>query len=159
MHFIALAAMALSAAASSLAAQEISALDAVARAMGGKDRVLAVRTLIVEGHGELLFFGQTHTPDAKTAITVTAFQRAYDFANHRWALEQTRESRYLTPVPPPLRVRIGLDGEVGYSVVGDGAMARASAAVAADRSAELSASSHLPCRPRAEDSQAQSLGW
>jgi glyoxylase-like metal-dependent hydrolase (beta-lactamase superfamily II) len=113
------------------------ALDAVAQAMGGKARVLGIRTLLVEGSGTVLFFGQTLTPFAKTNITVTTFRRAYDFANRRWIAEQIRESRYLTPVPPPLRVRLGLDGDVAYNIVGDGPMARAPANVAADRSAEL----------------------
>lgn len=108
--------------------------DAVAQAMGGKERVLAVRTLVLEGTGELLFFGPTHTPDAKTQITLTGFRRSYDFVGRRWLLDQTRESRFLTPMPPPLRVRLGLDGAVGYNVPGDGDMAGTSASVATDRS-------------------------
>ena len=134
---VAVPALVLSVTSRALAAQSPSALDAVARAMGGKDRVLAVRTLIVEGTGELLYFGQTLTPYAKTTITLTAFRRSYDFANRRWMLEQTRESRYLKPVPPPLRARFGLDGNVGYNAVGDGEMARTSASVATDRSSEF----------------------
>ena len=118
-------------------AESPSALAAAANAMGGKERVLAVRTLIVEGSGELLYFGQTLTPYAKTTITLTAFRRSYDFANRRWLLDQTRESRYLTPMPPAMRVRIGLDGSVGYNIVGDGEMAPSTASVAAERAAEF----------------------
>jgi len=119
------------------AAQPPTALDDVAKAMGGKERVLAVRTLIVEGTGERLFFDQALSPYAKTNNTLTAFRRSYDFANRRLLQDETRESRYVTPMPPPLRVRGGVDGDVGYLVVGDGPMTRTSAAVAADRSAEF----------------------
>ena len=52
-----------------LHAQTAPALDAVAHAIGGKDRVLAVRTLVLEGSGTLLYFGQTRTPYAATNIT------------------------------------------------------------------------------------------
>ena len=55
------------------AAQRATALDDVAKAMGGKERVLAVRSLIVEGTGERLFFDQALSPYAKTNNTLTAF--------------------------------------------------------------------------------------
>ena len=85
MRFIELAVPVLlfSIAADAVPAQRPSALDAVAQAMGGKDRVLAVRTLVVEGSGEVLYFGQTVTPYAKTNIAVTSFRRSYDFADRR----------------------------------------------------------------------------
>ena len=66
-----------------LHSQSRSTLDAVAEAMGGKDRVLAVRTLVVEGSGELLYFNQAHTPYAKTNFTLTSVRTSYDFVNHQ----------------------------------------------------------------------------
>lgn len=120
------------AAAQPLHAQRTPTLEAVAQAMGGKDRVLAVRTLIVEGTGELLYFGQTQTPYAKTIITMMSFRRSLDFANRRWRLDQVRELRYLTPMPTPLRASFGLDGDVGYNVIGDASMDRVSASLAAN---------------------------
>jgi glyoxylase-like metal-dependent hydrolase (beta-lactamase superfamily II) len=118
-------------------AQHPSALELTARAMGGKERVLGVRTLVVEGTGELLYFGQTRTPDARTVFTVTAFKRSYDFANRRWQLDQTREARFQTPMPPPTRLRSGLDGDVGYSGPIDGPAARVPAGTVANWSAEF----------------------
>ena len=107
---------------SGVQAQSLPELDNIARAMGGKDRVLGVRTLLIEGRGDLLYFGQTYTPYANTSFAVTKLTRAYDFANRRWRFEQTREARYLNPMPPAQRIRTGLDGVVGYNVIGDAVM-------------------------------------
>jgi hypothetical protein len=53
--------------ATSLAAQNgTPALEAALQAMGGKDRVLNLRTLILQGSGTNLQFGQNHTPFAET---------------------------------------------------------------------------------------------
>lgn len=133
---VATSALALSVAGGSLTAQS-PALDAAARAMGGKDRVLAVRTLVLEGKGEQLSFGQNHTPDADTKYEVTSFRRAIDFANRRWLLDQTREPRFITAVTTPQRQRSGLDGDVAYNIAANGNMNRAGAQVATDRANEL----------------------
>lgn len=118
------------------AAQAASPLDAVARAMGGKDRVLAVRTLVLEGTGDVLNFGQNHTPYAENRFEVTSFRRSFDFASRRWFLDQTRVPRFQTANTNPQRQRFGLDGypnSVAYNVAPNGNMVRAGAPVAADR--------------------------
>jgi hypothetical protein len=134
---VATCAIALSLAGSCLLAQgTTSTLDAVASAMGGKDRVLAVRTLILEGRGENLNFGQNYTPDADTKFEVTSFKRSLDIANWRWLLDQTRVPRFVTANTAPQRQRLGLDGNLGggaYNVGNDGTMSRAAAQVSADR--------------------------
>ncbi len=116
-----------------LEAQGSATLDAVARAMGGKDRVLGVRTLILEGRGEQLNFGQNHTPSADTKYEVTSVRRVFDFANKRWYLDLTREPRFVTANMAPQRQRSGLDGDVAYNVAPNGAMSRAAAPIATDR--------------------------
>ena len=120
-----------------LEAQSRLELDAIASAIGGRGRVLAVRTLVLEGSGDLLYFGQTYTPYASTSFTVTKARRAYDFANRRWQFEQVRETRYLTHAPPAQRIRTGLDGVVGYNIIGDGAMSTVPASTSASRLDEL----------------------
>lgn len=120
-----------------LAQGSSATLDAAARAMGGKDRVLAVRTLILEGRGENLSFGQNYTPEADTKFEVTSFRRAIDFANRRWLLDQTREPRFTTAVTTPQRQRLGLDGGVAYNIAANGNMGRAGAQAATDRAHEL----------------------
>jgi len=122
----------------SLRAQGSPALELVARAMGGKDRVLAVRTIVVEGPGDNFNFGQNLTPDAALPrYEVTQSRRAIDFANKRWQLDQTREPRFLTGNAAPQRQRFGIDGDVAYNIGNDGAMARVGGQTAADRANEL----------------------
>jgi glyoxylase-like metal-dependent hydrolase (beta-lactamase superfamily II) len=126
------------------------ALDAALQAMGGRERVLAVRTLILEGTGTNLNFGQNVTPYAESQFEVTAFRRSIDFANRRWFLDQTRVPRFTTGNMNPQRQRQGLDGMpngIAYNI-GGGAppapgqqppatMTRAGAQVAADRMHEF----------------------
>ena len=106
--------------ANSLFAQS-AALDAAAQAMGGKDRVLAIRTLILEGAGDNLNFGQNLTPYAETKFEVTSFRRSFDFPNRRWFLDQTRVPRFVTGNTLPQRQRQGLDGApngIAYNIGG-----------------------------------------
>ena len=119
--------------AASSIATPTGALDAVARAMGGKDRVLGVRTLVVEGRGEQLNFGQNFTPMADTKFEVTSYRWATDFAGGRHLIDVTRVPRFVTAVTTPQRIRLGLDGTVGYGILPNGNMTRAGAQAAADR--------------------------
>lgn len=134
---VATTAIALSVTADTLGAQGTAPLDAVARALGGKDRVLAVRTLILEGRGENLNFGQNHTPDAETKFEVTSFRREIDFPNRRWLLDQTREPRFITANTAPQRQRSGVDGAVAYNIAANGNMTRVGGQAAIDRANEL----------------------
>ena len=109
------------------------ALDAVARAMGGKDRVLGVRTLVVEGRGEQLNFGQNFTPMADTKFEVTSYRWATDFPAGRHLIDVTRVPRFVTAVTTPQRIRLGLDGSVAFGILPNGNMTRANAQAAADR--------------------------
>jgi glyoxylase-like metal-dependent hydrolase (beta-lactamase superfamily II) len=101
-----------------VSAQGSPALDAALQAMGGKDRVLAIRTLVLEGTGTNLNFGQNVTPYAESQFEVTAFRRAIDYANRRWFLDQTRVPRFTTGNMNPQRQRQGLDGTIAYNVGG-----------------------------------------
>lgn len=118
-----------------LAAQS-PALDAAATALGGKDRLLAVRTLVLEGTGTQLNFGQNLTPTAETQFEVTAWRRAFDYANRRWFMDLTRVPRFTTGNMNPQRQRSGLDGApngVAYNIGNNDVMTRAGGAAAADR--------------------------
>jgi len=135
MRVVAYAFLALAIAADTARAQS-PALDAAVRAMGGRERLLAVRTLVLEGTGETLNFGQNHTPFAESRFEVTAYRRAYDFAGKRWFQDLTRVPRFTTASAAPQRLRIGLDAAtdtVGYNIGANDVMARATAQLAADR--------------------------
>ncbi len=113
-------------------------LDDVARAMGGRDRVLAVRTLVVEGRGENYNLGQNPAPEAALPrFEVTEYRRTFDFPQRRWRQEQVRVPRFTTPNTAPQRQQIALDGDVAFNILQDGRAQRVSAAAAAERLNEL----------------------
>ena len=118
-----------------LAAQS-PALDAAAAAMGGKERILAVRTLVLEGTGTQLNFGQNLTPTAETQFEVTAWRRSFDYANRRWFMDLTRVPKFTAASVAPQRQRVGLDGApdgVAYNIGNNDVMSRATGPAAADR--------------------------
>src|SRR5207249_5021303 len=107
---------------------------ATARAFGGKDRVLAVRTLAYDGTGFQLNFGQNYTPYTDTTrFEVTSYRRAMDFANNRAFTDLTREPRFVTAVTTPVRIRTGVDGDVAFNIAPTAAFTRQRANTAADR--------------------------
>jgi glyoxylase-like metal-dependent hydrolase (beta-lactamase superfamily II) len=111
-------------------------LDRVAEAMGGRANVLAVRSLVLEGTGGMLNFGQNHTPAAETKWAVTRWRRTFDFANQRWFTDLTRVPRFPSANPTPQRQRVGLDGAPGggaFNVTGAGAIVRLGGRTAVDR--------------------------
>jgi glyoxylase-like metal-dependent hydrolase (beta-lactamase superfamily II) len=113
-------------------------LDDVARAMGGRDRVLAVRTLIIEGRGENYNLGQNRTPEADLPVfEVTEYRRLYDFPQRRWRQEQVRTPRFPAGNPAPQRQRIALDDGVAFNILPDGSAQRVGSAAFLERTNEL----------------------
>jgi glyoxylase-like metal-dependent hydrolase (beta-lactamase superfamily II) len=117
---------------------ELQVVDQAANAIGGRDRILAVNTLILEGEGENYNLGQNRSPDAELPrYKVTSFRRAIDFANGRARQEQTRTPEFLTGNPAPQKQVGGIDGDVAFNVGGDGSATRAPETAGRDRKAEL----------------------
>src|SRR5438093_8024965 len=89
MTFIALVSRAtLLSVAAAIVAQPVAAqkrgatFEAVARALGGKNRVLAVRNVVVEGQGDNYNLGQNLTSDAPLPrFAVSSLRRTTDVAN------------------------------------------------------------------------------
>lgn len=118
--------------------QRAISLDDVVRVMGGRDRVVGARTLVLEGRGDNYNLGQNLTPDAPLPrFEVTEYRRAYDFPQRRWRQEQVRVPRFTTPNSAPQRTRIALDGDVAFNILPDGRAQRVGAAIATDRINEL----------------------
>src|SRR5687767_1526549 len=112
-------------------------IDEVAQAMGGRDRILAVRTLVLEGTGESYSVGQNMSPQAAPPVfAVTELRRSIDFANRRWRHEQSRVPRFPTGNTAPQRARLGYDS-VAYDILADGTVRRAAARADAERANEL----------------------
>ena len=114
-----------------------------ATALGGKERVLAVRSLVITGAGDNPNIGQNVTPDAPLNIwRVTDFTRSIDLVNGRMRLRQVRSARFPYTLATIQHQTQGIDGDVAFNVAEPGAgvtptAVRASAAVAHDRRAEM----------------------
>jgi hypothetical protein len=130
--------------------QQVASDAAVA--LGGRDRVLAVKTLTLEGGGTQYNIGQDLRPDASgQTFTVTAYRRAVDLAGGRMRLELTRVPNfaYFQGRAPQKQVQ-GLDGALGFNVGANGTATRIGDNAAADRRAEWSQHPLLAVRaPRA----------
>jgi len=114
-------------------------IDDAAEALGGAERIQAVKTLVVEGEGSNGNLGQDMSPDATgQTFTVTEYRRAIDLGSGRVRIEQTRTPNftYFQGQQPQKQV-LGLDGNVAYNVAANGTATRAADAVANDRRAEM----------------------
>jgi glyoxylase-like metal-dependent hydrolase (beta-lactamase superfamily II) len=114
-------------------------VDDAAAALGGRDRILAVKTLVLEGEGLNGNLGQDMTPEAAAqSFKVSDYRRAIDVAGLRMRIEQTRtpDFTYFQGQAPQKQIQ-GLDRDVAYNVAANGNAARASNAVAKDRLVEL----------------------
>jgi glyoxylase-like metal-dependent hydrolase (beta-lactamase superfamily II) len=131
--------LALAAAACTAAPPEQQIVNDAAAALGGRDRVLAVKTLVIEGDGTNGNLGQDMTPDATSqAFMITDYRRAIDLAGGRARTEQTRTPNftYFQGQQPQKQV-VGIDGDVGYNIAPIGTATRVPNATAKDRRVEI----------------------
>ena len=96
-----------------------------ASAMGGRERILAVKTLVVQGGGHDLNVGQSLRYDElglqSDAWQIRDYKRTYDLANTRARFEVVRAAQY--PYYQGIggeRVVQGLDGDVAFNVARTG---------------------------------------
>ncbi|HEY7288863.1 MAG TPA: MBL fold metallo-hydrolase [Vicinamibacterales bacterium] len=117
---------------------EQQVVDAAASALGGKTRILAVKTIVVEGDGTIANLGQDMTMDSSSQqFVVSGYRRAVDVANFRARTEQTRTPNFVYfQGPAPQKQIFGVDGSVGYNVAADGKATRTSGVVARDRAVD-----------------------
>jgi glyoxylase-like metal-dependent hydrolase (beta-lactamase superfamily II) len=110
-----------------------------AAALGGSDRVLAVKTLVIEGEGTQGNLGQDMRPEASgQAFNITGYRRAVDVAAGRARVEQTRTPNFaFFQGTAPQKQTLGIDGDVGYNVAANGNATRVANLVADDRRAEI----------------------
>lgn len=115
------------------------AVNQAAEALGGRDRLLGIRTLVLSGEGTQWNVGQDMTIDATgQTFAVTGYRRAMDLAGGRMRVEQTRTPNFLYfQGQAPQTQAFGLDGDVAYAVSASGGISRSSAQAAKDRFAEL----------------------
>src|SRR5262249_13285631 len=92
-----------------------------AAALGGRDRVLAVKTMLLDGAGNFVGITSLRYDDDigfRSAIEqLRDWRRAYDLANGRARFELTRMVEYPFYVgDAPTRTIQGLDGKVAFNV-------------------------------------------
>src|SRR5215467_5111499 len=117
---------------------ELRVINDAADALGGRQKVLAVKTLTIEGEGPAPNVGQNTMPDGELPVwKVTEFRRLIDIPNHRMRTTQTRTAQFLFANANTQKQDQGLDGDVAYNTGENGAATRASGAVARDRRVEL----------------------
>jgi Metallo-beta-lactamase superfamily len=110
-----------------------------ADALGGKNRIQAVRSLIMQGSGRQPNIGQNLTPDAPLPDwAVSEFKRTIDLANGRMRVEQHRVARFPFAMANDVRQNLVIDGTIAYNVdPASGNATRASQAAAADRRIDM----------------------
>jgi hypothetical protein len=113
-------------------------LDA-AEAMGGGDRVSAVRTLVLEGGGMNGAMGGSATPDTPpNRFAISEFRLALDLENDRMRLQQVRTAQFVFANATVVRQDLRLDGDVAFNVVvGRAGTQRASDAAARARRLQM----------------------
>jgi hypothetical protein len=117
---------------------EVQAIVDAANALGGRERLLAIKTLTIEGEGSAPNAGQNTMPDSELPVwKVTEFKRTIDLPNNRMRVRQVRTAQFLYANSPVQRQDQGLDGDVAYNVGGNGEARRASADAARDRHIEM----------------------
>jgi hypothetical protein len=96
-----------------------------AAALGGRERILAVKTLVIQGGGHDLNVGQSLRYDElglqSDAWQIRDYKRMYDLANARARFEAVRVAQY--PYFQGIggdRVVQGLDGDVAFNVATNG---------------------------------------
>lgn len=117
---------------------ERSLIHAAAEALGGTDRIQAVKTLIIEGHGKQPNIGQNVTPDAPLPDwNVPEFKRTIDFAHRSMRVEQHRVAEFPFSMANDVRQNMVLDGDIAYNVDAAGRAVRASAAAVRERRIDM----------------------
>jgi glyoxylase-like metal-dependent hydrolase (beta-lactamase superfamily II) len=111
--------------------------DAVA-AIGGRDRVLAVRTLTIEGYATNPNLGQQMTPESELLLwMIPDYARRLDLVNGRMELAVTRRPAF-PAVFDNARAVQRLDGDVAYNLAANQPRpARLAAQVTRDRRIEM----------------------
>jgi glyoxylase-like metal-dependent hydrolase (beta-lactamase superfamily II) len=104
-----------------------------AAAMGGRDRIMAVKTLTFEGGGHDFQVDQEYAYDEIgsrfLAYQLRDYKRTYDLANGRGRFEQVREAQAtIFNGERPQRTIQALDGDIAFDIAENGNAARVFAA-------------------------------
>src|SRR5215471_11967664 len=110
-----------------------------AAALRGRDRILAMKTVTIEGEGTTANLGQDMTMESSgQQFAISGYKRVFDVQGGRSYTEQTRTANfaYFQGQQPQKQV-FGLAGDSAYNVAPNGTATRASNAVVKDRTVEF----------------------
>ena len=120
-------------------APEQQLVNDAAAALGGAEKILAVKTLVMEGEGTQYNLGQDVLPGASgERFDVTQYRRALDVPGERARSELTRVPKFTfwQGLAPQRQIQ-GIDKAIAYNVAANGTANRVAQAAADDRRAEL----------------------
>ena len=121
-------------------------IDGAAEALGGRQRILAIKSIKIEGYGQLAYQnggGNVSTsPDAPQKwINVPEYEKIIDLENKRMRVRQRQHNAFVFAGVDGYLGRTvtiaALDGDVAYNVGADGRATRAASAAAAARRVEM----------------------
>ena len=107
-------------------------IDDAMRAVGGRARVEAVKTIVIEGTGVNYNLGQDMKPEAATQqFAISGYKRQIDVEKGGQRVEQTRTPKfaYFQGPQPQVQIQV-LDGDIGFNVGANGAATRLGTATA-----------------------------
>jgi len=121
--------------------QERKIINDAAEALGGKDRILLVKAIKVEGYGQLAYQNgggnPTGSPDAPQKwINTNGVERWFDLEHSRMRLKQRLVQDFVFAYArnmTGISVNQVLDGDIAYNVAPDGRAVRATEAAARER--------------------------
>ena len=125
---------------------EMKVIASAAEALGGKERILSVKTLRIYGYGQQAYQNGggniTASPDAPQKwVNVNGLQRVLDLEHGRMRLEQRLVQdfvfAYARNMNGDTRVNQVLDGDIAYNVGADGKAVRAPEAAVRTRRIEM----------------------
>ncbi|MEQ1574875.1 MAG: MBL fold metallo-hydrolase [Vicinamibacterales bacterium] len=117
---------------------ETQLIQDAADAVGGADRILAVRTLTLEGAGSNGSLGQGFLPGGPLwDVPLTESSRAIDLENQRMRVRHTRTVTYPFPSQKVTKIDASLDGDVAFNVTPAGMTVRNNERVAGYRRIEM----------------------
>jgi len=113
-------------------------LASATEAVGGKDKIMALGTLTVEGEGTNPSLGQNLTPEAPLTVwKVTGFTESFDPEKGRMHMEQVRTAQFPFAMATTIRDNRSLDGDIAWDTDQDGNATRTTQRVALERRMEL----------------------
>jgi glyoxylase-like metal-dependent hydrolase (beta-lactamase superfamily II) len=121
-------------------------IDGVAEALGGRQRILAIQSIKIEGYGQIAYQnggGNISTsPDAPQKwIDVPEYEKIIDLEHRRMRVRQRQHNHFVFASVDGYLGRTvttaALDGDVAYNVAADGRATRAASAAAAARRVEM----------------------